>query len=186
MTWKSMNLEQRIHLIRAVYRHGMTAREIAAAIGTTKGSIIGIYGRNKDKLADTPLGLSDFQRHLTGDVTEASKRRHLKKKGVQVDKEEQTSYVPPATDWAAMGRMAQQRFPVLHGILDDTEYDEFALRVTLTENDGCMWPVNDGGPYLFCGHVKLKGSYCERHHVRSLGRGTEGERRAHRIGERHV
>ncbi len=176
--WKEMSLEQRIHLIKAVYREGMSAREIAAAIGTSKGSIIGIYGRNKDKLADVPLGLSDFQRHLNGDVTEASKRRHLKKKARQAEKEDQTSYVPPATDWAAMGRMALERFPVVHGVLYDAEYDESALRVTLTENEGCMWPVNDGGPYLFCGHAKFKGSYCERHHVRSIGSGTEGERRA--------
>lgn len=62
MTWQTMNLEQRIFLIKAVYRHGMSARDIAAAIGASKGSVVGIYSRHKDALADFPLGTAQYVR----------------------------------------------------------------------------------------------------------------------------
>lgn len=61
------------------------------------------------------------------------------------------------------------------------------LCVSLVDNNGCSWPVNDGAPYLFCGHSRLgKYSYCSMHHKISRGRGTDSERSAHKIGERHV
>lgn len=142
MTWQTMNLEQRIFLIKAVYRHGISAREIAAAIGASKGSIVGLYSRHKGALADFPLGTAQY-------VREASKS-HPKPKS------------PPKP---RIVKLNKPRHPE-------------PLRVGLVENRGCMWPVNDGGPYLFCGHVKFKGSYCKHHHVRSMGSGTEGERRA--------
>lgn len=144
--WKEMTLEQRIHLIKAVYREGMSAREIAAAIGTSKGSIIGLYSRHKDALSDAPIGL--HKKTVT----------HARASNVKID-----AIIIPIRSF--------RREP---------------FNVTLFENTGCMCPVNDGGPYLFCGHGKAHGSYCQHHHVRSMGRGTEGERRAHKIGERHV
>lgn len=143
MTWQSMSLEQRIFLIKSVYRHGMSARDIAAALGASKGSIVGLYSRHKDALADFPLGTAQH-------VREAKKLTQKPKS-------------PPKT---RIVKLSKPMHPE-------------PLRVGLIENDGCMWPVNDGGPYLFCGHTKLgKYSYCQRHHVRSLGPGTEGERRA--------
>jgi len=61
------------------------------------------------------------------------------------------------------------------------------LKVLLEDCNGCTWPLNDGGPYLFCGHAKFgKYSYCEHHHERSRGRGTDSERSAHRVSERHA
>lgn len=134
--WKEMSLDQRIHLIKAVYRDGMSAREIAAAIGASKGSIIGIYSRHKEALADAPIGVHKK-------TTIKSKKANIK----------------------AANSNAKRKNPPM-------------LRVTMFENTGCMWPANSGGPYLFCGHAKFKGSYCERHYVRSIGSGTEGERRA--------
>lgn len=38
----------------------------------------------------------------------------------------------------------------------------------LDEND-CRYPMNDGGPYLFCAGVKAEGSsYCEFHRALSF------------------
>ena len=142
MTWQTMNLEQRIFLIKAVYRHGMSSREIAAAIGASKGSIVGLYSRHKDALAEFPLGTAQY-------VREAAKSPPKQKS-------------PPKP---RIVKLIKPRHPE-------------PLLLGLVENTGCMWPVNDGGPYLFCGHVKFKGSYCQHHHVRSMGSGTEGERRA--------
>lgn len=51
----------------------------------------------------------------------------------------------------------------------------------------CKWPINDGGPYLFCGKGREPGSpYCHEHKCRSVGNGTEAERSAHRILKRLI
>jgi GcrA cell cycle regulator len=43
----------------------------------------------------------------------------------------------------------------------------------------CRWPVTDGSPHLFCGHLQVEGSsYCWPHYQLSLGTGTTSERRA--------
>lgn len=40
--------------------------------------------------------------------------------------------------------------------------------VDIPEN-GCHWPVNNGGPYLFCGQMKTgKGPYCDHHTARAI------------------
>lgn len=136
--WKEMTLEQRIHLIKAVYREGMSANEIAYAVGASKGSVIGLYYRHKDSLSDFPIGINKY--------TKTSAR-------------------------AASVKINAIIIPI-------RSFKREPLNVTMMDNTGCMWPVNDGNPYLFCGHAKSHGSYCQHHHVRSMGKGTEGERRA--------
>lgn len=43
----------------------------------------------------------------------------------------------------------------------------------------CRWPVRgDGAGTVFCGKQHLLGAYCSTHALKSIGRGTEGERRA--------
>lgn len=42
------------------------------------------------------------------------------------------------------------------------------LRVWEIPDNGCHWPVNDGGPYLFCGHVRSGHPvYCSHHAPRA-------------------
>ncbi|MDW9581923.1 GcrA cell cycle regulator [Sinorhizobium meliloti] len=38
----------------------------------------------------------------------------------------------------------------------------------------CCWPLNTGGPYLFCA-AETTGRYCRNHHARSLPRKYEGK-----------
>lgn len=55
------------------------------------------------------------------------------------------------------------------------------LNLTLMElpANGCKWPVNDGGPFLFCGHEREPGRpYCTFHENLSVGTGTASERSA--------
>lgn len=175
MTWKTLTNEQKTHLIKSIWREGISAREIANAIGTTKSSVIGHYSRHKDGLVDAPLPMSPREKNKIGLVSDATIRRKYYFEKAKNKDEKQVSHT------------IKLSFPTIeHDILPIPSTEDDGLYVTLAENDGCMWPLNDGGPYLFCGHVKLKGSYCGRHHVRSMGVGTESERRAHKIGERHV
>lgn len=70
--------------------------------------------------------------------------------------------------------------------VDPTSFDRNSRRVVLEEIGArcCHWPVNDperGGTFLFCGEATGFGArYCPHHDRRSIGRGTEGERTAHR------
>ncbi|RWX78283.1 hypothetical protein EPK99_06530 [Neorhizobium lilium] len=55
---------------------------------------------------------------------------------------------------------------------DPKGYDAERLAVAkplheLARNE-CHWPLNQGGPFLFCGAKKQLGPYCMAHHVRSL------------------
>jgi GcrA cell cycle regulator len=38
----------------------------------------------------------------------------------------------------------------------------------------CCWPLNTGGPYLFCA-AETTGRYCRNHHARSLPKKNEGK-----------
>ncbi len=167
MTWKTLTTEQKTHLIMHVWREGITSQQIGEAVGASKGAITGHYFRNRDALADYPLMKSDRDKHRDGDIADSTRVKHERSNRVEDEEDEPDEiYVPraPSLRIKAVG-------------VPDTGYGA-ALNVTLFENTGCMWPVNDGGPYLFCGHVKFKGSYCQHHHEASMGRGTEGERRA--------
>lgn len=141
MTWKTLTTPQKTHLIQSIWRDGITATEIANAIGVTKGVISGHYWRYRDELSETPL-----QSHGA---------RSAKVRSIPLPEPTIAPYEP--------------------------------LYVSLVDNNGCSWPVNDGAPYLFCGHAKLgKYSYCSMHHKLSRGRGTDSERSAHRVSDRHA
>lgn len=165
--WSKLSTDQKIRLIKVIWREGIFAKQIGDAVGASKGSILGIYFRNRDALVDYPLMPSGIQKHIEGNLAPSTIARHERENRVEEeDGDTEIAYVPSAPNL----RIKAVGVP-------DTGYAA-ALNVTLFENTGCMWPVNDGGPYLFCGHVKFKGSYCQHHHVRSMGSGTEGERRA--------
>lgn len=172
MTWTTLTTPQKTHLIASVWREGISASEIASAIGTTKSAVIGHYNRNKQALELFPLPMSSKRKQETGNVTDAVKRRNE----LRANPDSKRNKTEPK-----LARLAPE-LPV-HDI---PSTGGVGLYVRLVDCEGCTWPLNDGGPYLFCGHDKFgKYSYCEHHHERSRGRGTESERRAHRLSERH-
>ena len=151
MTWTNLTTSQKTHLIASVWREGISASEIASAIGVTKNVISGHYSRNRDELALFPLS---------------------GKAGTKAVAKPKPAPAPKPKKRAKTVRIKPK---------------EYGLFVMLEDCDGCTWPLNDGGPYLFCGHAKFgKYAYCEHHHERSRGRGTISERAAHRGVETHV
>lgn len=171
MTWSKLNPEQRIDLIKTVWHANISATGLAVAIGCSRNSICGFYGRYRDKLPDHPLQMGVHQKRLLG---------NLKKGTITRRRYYDDPPAPPPPSFVPQD--AGTRFIAYE--IPSTADD--GLFVTLMDNTGCMWPLNDGGPYLFCGHVKFRGSYCQHHVTRSRGVGTESERRAHKVGERHV
>ncbi len=171
--WTTLSKEQRTHLIQSIWRDGISAAEIGQAVGCSKNAVIGHYSRHGQSLSDYPLPMSMVERNRTGNIKESTRNRrqyadnHTKPKNTRL---------PPIKP--SQPDLPKHAIPSTAGI---------GLYVSMMDNTGCTWPLNDGGPYLFCGHVKFgKYSYCEHHHERSRGRGTISERAAHRVSELHA
>lgn len=65
--------------------------------------------------------------------------------------------------------------PLAHGLPGEFMVTEFALPEGILLDElqpySCRWPLNDGGPFRFCGcrKLSLKGPYCEAHEKRAGG-----------------
>lgn len=166
-SWPDLTKEQRTYLITSIWREGISAAEIGDAVGASKGAIIGHYFRNRDALTDSPLMMSCAQKHKEGKLSPATLIKHAREN--KVEEEEKSVWEDNAEEIYVPRTPQRMRIKAI-GIPDTTYAYADALNATLFENTGCMWPVNDGGPYLFCGHAKFgKYSYCEHHHDRSRG-----------------
>ena len=65
--------------------------------------------------------------------------------------------------------------PLAHGMPGEFMVTEFALPEGILLDElqpySCRWPLNDGGPFRFCGcrKLSLKGPYCAEHEKRAGG-----------------
>ncbi|MDE3764987.1 hypothetical protein [Sinorhizobium meliloti] len=57
----------------------------------------------------------------------------------------------------------------------DLERLPFAKRLLELRPGECIWPINDGSPFLFCA-AKTAGKYCQHHQSRAVA--------VHRIAKR--
>jgi hypothetical protein len=136
--------------LRDLWEKGFTFKEIAAhfTVGTTqctRNMVAGKIGR---------LGLMRLRGHNGAQQA----RRQNGKREPCADRE-----LPSVAVILPLPPIAPPPAP---RIKPDAGLPE-AVPVTLLERraDQCCYPVNDGGPYLFCGAPKKKGSsYCEKHH----------------------
>lgn len=67
--------------------------------------------------------------------------------------------------WRSYGHRGQVRLPSKPVPMPTTVPEPVTTPVGLLDRTGCAWPVNDGGPFLFCNHP-TEGTYCEHHHQR--------------------
>jgi len=140
-SWQYITTKQRIEAIKSVWYLGASASDIGAALGITRNAVIGMYGRHKAALKDYPLGGGERPAQAKANSQRNQTARQKRKRLKAIVKT--ASLVKP----------------------DDPRY------VTLLENNGCKWPVNDrdkDGQHLFCGHPRMEGTspdfpYCGRH-----------------------
>lgn len=144
----------------------MSMGEIANQMGLGRAQVAGIIHRNRDKF----VRRNEPQRKATAEpIATASQTANQRRKAFHAVKvAEEAAIAPPS-------------FPEPE--IDGKEYD--AIRLPLAKdlltlgNCDCKWPLNDGGPFLFCAEEVVSGSvYCRHHKGRAKGRGTEGERKA--------
>jgi len=123
-----------------LWTQGKSSSQIAEELGMTKGAVAGRIKRNRERFPNRELVKPE------------------KKK-----KENNSSLVKFNAN--AGSKVAEYKSPPL----DDFE----RLRlpgVCLVENNGCMYPLTDQSPHMFCGHSRFGGKrYCKHHVDKTTG-----------------
>lgn len=147
--------------IAEMLRDGATASDIGAKFGASRNAVIGLVHRHAELKAvgfkRAPSQRKDSQPTRAKAIP--SKPRH---KTVVVSVVPETQPIPEAT------------FSMPHVV---------GVPLLMLTDCRCKWPINEGGPFLFCGEVKPQGKapYCAAHATASVGKGTESERTAVRV-----
>lgn len=142
------------HMAR-LWAAGRSMREIAAEVGLSRNSVAGHISRNRKLFARK----NKAEKALEAIEPQPAPTRRAAKKIAPAP-----SYEPitrPEAKAYDLGRMPHAK-------------DLLALNPC-----DCRWPLTDNGPHMFCAEEVVEGSsWCAHHKRRSVGRGTDGERRA--------
>lgn len=143
--------------IAEMLKAGATASDIGAKFGASRNAVIGLVHRHAELKAvgfkRAPSQRKDSQ--PTRAKATPSQPRH---KTVVVSIAPEAQPIPEAT------------FSTPHVV---------GVPLLMLTDCRCKWPINDGGPFLFCGEAKQPDRpYCAYHATASLGKGTESERSA--------
>lgn len=156
--WYTNNIEK----IADMLREGKSASEIGAHFGVSRNAVIGLVHRNKElreigfKRSPGPQNIEKVR------AISVAATRGKNVRGGKVSVNRLKAVAPPI----------EAPEPV-----DAPEPRNLTL-MELTERT-CRWPVNDGGPFLFCGcEAGLDRPYCDFHTELAKGKGTESERTA--------
>lgn len=152
----------------------MSMGEIAAVLRVTRNTVSGIINRNRAMFESRrdANGKKPREKRTTKPrepIVTASQRANQRRRAfhaVKVAEEAQRAPVTPVE-------------PEIDGKEYDAERLPMAKDLMALGNCDCRWPLNEGGPFLFCCAEVVTGSpYCAHHKARSKGRGTESERKA--------
>lgn len=176
MTWATEEVRDQIAILLA---EGLTGKQIAHRLGVTRNAAIGVIHRDK-RLKAIGFKRSPGPQNIEKkrDLSIAAKRRRGGVRGGSVSLNKIKAIQAPAivemfdTVPDIPGRFGA---PQVAGM---PMWDDVRGRSMLTQHR-CAWPLNDGGPFLFCGEVKRADRpYCAYHATAALGKGTESERTA--------
>lgn len=161
-SWLDMDSPQRLDAIRRVYTPGMSLSHIASRIaGATRNGVVGYFHRNPDLARDCPLSR----------IGMGSKKSRPRPTGPKIPMVRKSKPMP---------------------VFDVPVCEPVSLNMTINQFTAysCKWPTSRAdeiGLTYFCGHPREPGRpYCPYHQRRSVSRGTESERSAHRVLAKHV
>lgn len=129
------------------WKDDLSASQIARRFGVSPNVIGGIAFRNRALFSSKPRA-RNCRPH-------ESKRAPRKDKTAMRDRKPDTIIIPPH-------KYDLERLP-------------FAKRLLELRPGECIWPINDGSPFLFCA-AKTAGKYCQHHQSRAVA--------VHRIAKR--
>lgn len=173
--------DERIERLRELWAKGLTAPEIAVALGggVTRCSILGKVHR---------LGLPH---RAPGKKAQKSPKA---KPAPRVARKPRGSKTAALERGIALRLNRMQHYPFIASAPIWTNNDAWeplagTIPVPLLElrRDSCRWPVGGSSKTPatgFCGCAAVEGkSYCPEHHARSVGRGTQSEQEAIKVAE---
>ena len=166
MSWATEEARDQIAIMLA---EGLTGAQIAHRFGVTQNAVIGIIHRDKHlKAIGFKRSPGPQNTEKARDIrVEAKRRKNVRGGTVSLNKIKAARAIVTLLDEA----------PDIPGRFGAPHVAGIDLMM-LTECR-CKWPLNDGGPFLFCGEVKRSDRpYCAFHATASIGKGTESERTA--------
>lgn len=183
MDWRDLTTEGRIDAIKAVWQDGMSAAQIVAALpyyGVSRNAVIGVLHRHKSKLSGIHLrAFGD-----NGQVKEKKPRKSRAKPASELrhhprpKAERRIAVVSPSILFDRAPAI-----PLPEPVFVAGERHTVGRPIHMLGYGECRWAVNDaakGELHLFCG-APADGPWCECHRLKSIGKGTEGERSAPRV-----
>lgn len=166
MSWATEEARDQIAVMLA---EGLTGAQIAHRFGVTRNAVIGIIHRDKRlKAIGFKRSPGPQNTEKARDIrVEAKRRKNVRGGTVSLNKIKAARAIVTLLDEA----------PDIPGRFGAPHVAGIDLMM-LTECR-CKWPINDGGPFLFCGEAKkFDRPYCAYHATAALGKGTESERSA--------
>lgn len=179
--------------VLAMWQKGETSTAIAERFGVTRNAALGMIARLREKMEAEAVGFKKDGRRPNPDSYELlrkraagtggrprltdeernRKRREKRRKSVALGKS--AEQVLNGAEWR---QKAAERAATMPWRLDEYEMDRLPGK-TLVDCDGCMWPLTQTSPHLFCDAPRVAGKrYCTHHMAKRHGRGTESERTA--------
>lgn len=168
MTWTP----ERKRIVEELLREGLTGKQIADHLGNgiTRNAVIGVIHRDKRLKAigfKRSPGPQNIEKRRNLSVAAQRNRGGVRGGTVSLNKIKAARAIVALLDEA----------PDIPGRFGAPQVAGIDLMM-LTECR-CKWPINDGGPFLFCGEAKQPGRpYCAFHAAASIRNGTESERTA--------
>lgn len=179
--WRKLTPARKAELIRELYQPESTsATDLSNRILNRYGqrvprnAVIGLYSRMPELRRDYPLtGINQ------NSIPTSARSEHLKKLADErrekaekdaAAKREKSMAPPPESHVASL--IAARR----KTMFEWAEANSLNVGLLDLREGMCKWPVNDGGPFLFCGcdiHHSAKMPYCTFHARISTNRVTE-------------
>lgn len=148
----------------------LSASQIAAMYGITRGSVMGLTHRNRELFGSKP---GPKPRYTPDERKERLRIRDQKRTEQRRREREETAGIVKTVNINPLPGYK------IHTLPYDLARMPHAKTLADLNHCECKWPLNSDGPQLFCAEeTDERKSYCDHHHQRSRGEGTISERRA--------